>query len=285
MTTAVRPSNGKYITLEDIEKEVVLSDDIHFAPTRVISLENTIGGVIMPLSEIALISEFAKAHGIKVHLDGARLWNACSVPGAPELHEYAAVVDSLSVCFSKSLGAPVGSFVVGEERLVEHARHVRKAIGGGIRQAGVLTAMAEVALDEVWGGGLLEVGNGFAKRLEVRWRELGGGVTLPVDTNMVWLDLGGRGVEVGEWVEEARRQGVIVGGARIVCHYRESGALSDLDGIVADWRWEIENSTEGIEKLEKAMEEVCRKADRRKQNGVEDKTNKKTGVKRKTYQQ
>lgn len=217
----MRPSNGKWITLEDVKKEVTLGDNIHFAPTRVISLENTINGVIMPLDEIRRISEFAKEHGIKVHIDGARLWNACSVPGAPALHEYAALVDSLSVCFSKSLGAPVGSFVVGEKKLVDHARHMRKAIGGGIRQAGILTAMAEVALDEVFLGGQLIKANAYAKRLEKKWTALRGQTTLPVDTNMVWLDLEERGISMEVWEEEAKKQGVKVGGGRIVCHYRE----------------------------------------------------------------
>lgn len=226
LITAVRPSNGKWITLEDVKKEVLLGDDIHYAPTRVISLENTIGGVIMPLEEIRRISGFAKEHGIKMHLDGARLWNACSVPDAPGLHEYAAVVDSLSVCMSKSLGAPVGSFILGEKTFINHARHMRKAIGGGIRQAGLLTAMAEVAFDEVFLGGQLAYANAYAKRLGEKWTALGGETTLPVDTNMVWLDLAKRGVGVEVWAEEAKKQGVKISGGRIVCHYRESSALS-----------------------------------------------------------
>lgn len=221
LVTGVPPSNGKWITLEDVKKHVVLGNDIHFAPTRVISLENTINGVIVPLEEIRRISEFAREHGIKVHLDGARLWNACSVPGAPALHEYAALVDSLSVCMSKSLGAPVGSFIIGEKKLVDHARHMRKAIGGGIRQAGILTAMAEVALDEVFLGGQLSGANAHAKRLEGRWKALGGETTLPVDTNMVWLDLEKRGVSTESWVEETKKQGAKISGGRIVCHFRE----------------------------------------------------------------
>lgn len=225
LITGVTPSNGRWITLEDVKKDVVLGNDIHFAPTRVISLENTINGVIMPLEEMRRISAFAREHGIKVHLDGARLWNACSVPGAPGLAEYAECVDSLSVCLSKSLGAPVGSAVVGERALVEHARHMRKAVGGGIRQAGILTAMAAVAVEEVWVGGKLAVGNEWARRLEGKWKALGGRVTLPVDTNMVWLDLEGRGVDMGVWMEEVERAGVKVGWGRIVCHYRECTGL------------------------------------------------------------
>lgn len=221
LVTAVQPSNGKWITLEDVKKEVILGSNIHHAPTRVISLENTINGVIMPLEEIRRISEFAKEHGIKMHLDGARLWNACSVPDAPELHEYAALVDSLSVCMSKSLGAPVGSFILGEKGFIDHGRHMRKAIGGGIRQAGLLTAMAEVALDEVFLGGRLAETNGYAKRLEAKWRALGGETTLPVDTNMVWLDLEKKGVSMEVWMEETERRGVKMSGGRIVCHYRE----------------------------------------------------------------
>ncbi|KAL7274355.1 hypothetical protein RUND412_002749 [Rhizina undulata] len=241
LTTPVHASNGKYITLEDVKREVILSDDIHFAPTRVICLENTIHGVIVPLEEIHRISEFARQHGIKVHLDGARLWNACSVPDSPSLEEYAAEVDSLSICFSKSLSAPAGSFILGEEKFINHARHVRKAIGGGIRQAGILTAMAEIALDDVFLAGELTKANNFAMEIERTWKELGGEVELPADTNMVWLDLKKRGVDAQVLEEEAKKLGVKLWGNRIVCHFQ--------------------NSDKAVERLAKALEISCEKAD------------------------
>ena len=223
MTVPVRPSNGLYLTLADVEANAVLPThavlDIHCCLTRVIELENTVSGVVMPLEHVREICGFARRHGIKVHLDGARLWNACDDVAA--LREYAAEVDSLSVCFSKSLGAPVGSFVVGEEALVRHARHTKKMVGGGVRQAGVLTAMAEVALDEVYLSGRLKVANTYATRLADKWRSLGGLLTLPCDTNMLWLDLKSRGVSEEDWAKATRNEGVAVVGARVVFHYRE----------------------------------------------------------------
>lgn len=236
----VAPSNGVYLTLEDLIPHVVLSDNDHFAPTRVISLENTLAGAIQPLSEMARIGEWAHSHGLKVHLDGARLWNACSVPGAPSLAAYAATVDSLSVCFSKSLGAPVGSFIVGERTLTRRARHLRKAIGGGIRQAGILTAMMRVALDDVFLAGQLARANALTKRIEAAWRELDGEVSVPVDTNMVWLDLAARGVDLERWEQVAEANGVKVGGGRIVVHYQ--------------------HSERSVDALIRAMREVCAEA-------------------------
>jgi len=223
VTIPVVPSNGKYLQLEDVQKHVVLSSDVHFAPTGVISLENTIAGVIMPVEEVRRIGEWARGVGIKVHLDGARLWNACSVPepSAELLGEYAKHVDSVSVCFSKSLGAPVGSCIAGDERTIANARHMRKAVGGGIRQAGILTAMARVGVEEVFFGGKLSQANASAKILAEKWATLGGGFMLPVDTNMLWLDLEVRGIDDGIWKEAVEEGGVRIWGDRIVCHYRE----------------------------------------------------------------
>lgn len=218
MTVPVHPSNGLYLTLADIEANAVLSDDVHRCPTRVIVLENTIHGVAVPLEVMREISRFARDNGIRVHLDGTRLWNVCDDEAA--LKEHAAEVDSLTVCFSKSLGAPVGSFIVGEEALVRHARHTRKLVGGGIRQTGVLTAMADVALDEVYFGGKLKVGNTFAARLADKWRSLGGLLKLPRDTNMLWLDLKHRGLSKEDWAEATRNEGLPALDERVVCHYR-----------------------------------------------------------------
>lgn len=91
MVSGVVPSNGVYLTLEDIEKSVVLSDDVHGCPTKLISLENTLGGTIMPLEEVKKISAFAKEHDIKIHLDGARIWNAV-VGGGGSLSDYCELV-------------------------------------------------------------------------------------------------------------------------------------------------------------------------------------------------
>ncbi|TPX07061.1 uncharacterized protein E0L32_011049 [Thyridium curvatum] len=103
----VTASNGIHLTLEDVKKEVVLGDDIHSCPTRVISLENTLNGMIMPLSEIESISSFAREHGISMHCDGTRLWEAAAA-GAGAINELCAPFDTVNLCFTKGLGAPVG---------------------------------------------------------------------------------------------------------------------------------------------------------------------------------
>jgi threonine aldolase len=124
-------------------------EDPHQVRTRLVCLENTHnrgGGRVYPLEKIQAISEWARRHGLAMHLDGARLWNAIVATGIPAA-TWAASFDTVSVCFSKGLGAPVGSALVGPRELIARARRVRKLFGGGMRQAGVLAAAALYALD------------------------------------------------------------------------------------------------------------------------------------------
>jgi threonine aldolase len=117
--------------------------------TSLICLENThnrAGGAIYPLDEIERIRNFSKALGLKLHLDGARLWNA-SVASGISPKTYAQHFDTVSVCFSKGLGAPIGSALVGPEDTIEKARKFRKIFGGGMRQAGIIAAGALYALE------------------------------------------------------------------------------------------------------------------------------------------
>ncbi len=122
--------------------------DIHFPPTRLLAIENTHnrgGGSIWPLEQIREVCGVARDAGLRTHLDGARLWNASAATGIPE-SEYARDFDSVSVCFSKGLGAPVGSALVGSTQFVESARRFRKQFGGGMRQAGIIAAGGLYAL-------------------------------------------------------------------------------------------------------------------------------------------
>lgn len=124
-------------------------DDVHQARSRLLWLENTHnagGGSCWPLDRLAAVVAAGRAHGLAVHLDGARVWNACVAQGVP-LAAIAAHVDALSFCFSKGLGCPVGSVLIGERAFVADARRVRKQLGGGMRQAGILAAAALHALD------------------------------------------------------------------------------------------------------------------------------------------
>ncbi|MFG0333519.1 MAG: threonine aldolase family protein [Maioricimonas sp. JB049] len=121
----------------------------HVAPTRLLCLENSTnlgGGQTYPLEQIARIGEWAHANGLKVHVDGARLFNACIARGY-EAADVAQHVDSISLCFSKGLGCPMGSILAGSTALIQRARRARKLFGGALRQAGIVAAAAEYALD------------------------------------------------------------------------------------------------------------------------------------------
>lgn len=127
----------------------VRADNIHFPPTRLICLENThnrCGGSVLDAAYMRAVRRVADAHGLAVHLDGARLFNAAVALGVPPA-ELAADADSVTFCLSKGLAAPVGSVLCGSEAFVARARKVRKQLGGGMRQAGVLAAAGLVALE------------------------------------------------------------------------------------------------------------------------------------------
>jgi threonine aldolase len=122
--------------------------DIHHARQSLVCLENTVGeqgGLVYPLERIDAVCGFARQHGFRVHMDGARLWNAAVASGEGPAR-IVRDVDSVSVCFSKGLGAPVGSALVGDAALIERARRGRKLLGGGMRQAGIIAAGALHAL-------------------------------------------------------------------------------------------------------------------------------------------
>jgi threonine aldolase len=133
------------IALERIERAIKPSD-LHFTPTRLLALENTMGGRVLPLPYLRAVTDRVRARGLKTHLDGARLFNAIV---KLKISEPAAVAgfDSVSVCFSKGLGAPAGSVLLGSAELIGAARRWRKALGGGMRQAGMLAAAGLYALE------------------------------------------------------------------------------------------------------------------------------------------
>lgn len=202
---------------------MVLGYDIHSCPTRVISLENTIHGVIMPLEEVRRISAFAREHRIRMHCDGARLWEAVSA-GAGSLPQFCELFDTVTMCFSKGLCAPVGSIIVGSEETIKHCRWIRSAIGGGLHKPGLLTAAAKVAVDETFGTkpdgseSRLKTTHHLAKDIEALWMEKGGRMTLPVQTNMCWLDLDDAGCSDSRFNEVGRTFGLKLDGSRLVIH-------------------------------------------------------------------
>ncbi|KUJ13864.1 aromatic amino acid beta-eliminating lyase/threonine aldolase [Mollisia scopiformis] len=221
MVNGVVPSNGKYLRVQDIEENIILGNAVYSCPTKVISLENTLRGIINPLEEVKKISEFAKKNGIKMHLDGARLWEVAAA-SAGSLADYGKCFDSVTLCFSKGLGAPMGSILVGSKGFIERAKWIRQAIGGALRQAGVITAAAQNAVDVNFAGQgeKLKRTHVIAKRIAKHWESLGGVFENPVDTNMVCLDLVQAGVDVATLKEMAKEKGVKLTRGRIVVHYQ-----------------------------------------------------------------
>ena len=127
-------------------KAKLKADDFHFARSRLLCLENTRSGEVLPLDYHAKAATFCAQEGLALHLDGARLFNAMVKQGV-ELEDYCRHYDSVSLCISKGLGAPIGSLLVGSKSLIDEARKWRKMLGGGMRQAGILAVACEYALE------------------------------------------------------------------------------------------------------------------------------------------
>lgn len=173
------------LPLEALER-AVKPDDPHFARTRLLALENTWHGRVLPQDYVLAATAWARGRGLAVHLDGARLFNA-AIASARPARELAAPFDSVSVCLSKGLGAPVGSVLLGSAALVHEAKRWRKMLGGGMRQSGVLAAAALHALDRH----VVRLADDHARaeRLAAGLREVGGLHVIGQFTNMVFIDV------------------------------------------------------------------------------------------------
>ena len=183
------------LALTDIEA-AIKPDDAHFARTRLLALENTLGGKLLPFDYVQQATDLARRNGLARHLDGARLFNAAVAQAAAngsdpqrEARRIAQCFDSVSVCFSKGLGAPVGSALCGSRELVARAHRIRKMAGGGMRQSGLLAAAASYALDHHVAP--LALDHALAQRLAAGLNGLPGLAVEPPQTNMVFVDLVG----------------------------------------------------------------------------------------------
>ncbi|KAJ3116254.1 Threonine aldolase [Phlyctochytrium bullatum] len=211
-----------HLTADVVEQHLVISDDVHVAPTKVICLENTLGGEIFPLDEMKKISALATKHGIKMHLDGSRLWNANIATGI-SLKEYCSGFDTVTLCLSKGIGAPIGAVLVGSKATIKKARHFRKLFGGGWRQAGVVAAGALYALEHHWPAMANDHEN--AKLLARGFEELGFSIVKKVETNMVWVDGSALGITADDLKEELKKHNILIFGgkvARWVVHHQIS---------------------------------------------------------------
>jgi threonine aldolase len=207
-------------------------DDPHCARTRLLCLENTQGGKVLPLPYLARARQFTRENGLALHLDGARLGNAAVHLGVP-LREISRHFDSVSLCLSKGLGAPVGSVLAGSRELIATARRWRKVLGGGMRQAGIIASAGIIALEE--GMARLAEDHEHARRLAGGLAALG----LPVDpagvqTNMIFVPLPPD--VAADLTAFLRDRGILVAGRealRLVTHRDVSAP--DIDRVIAAW--------------------------------------------------
>ena len=218
------------LALADIDA-AVKPDDAHFARSRLLCLENTLGGKVLPQAYLADATGLARRRGLATHLDGARLFNAAVKQGIAA-REIAAHFDSVSVCFSKGLGAPVGSALVGSRAFIHEAHRWRKMLGGGMRQAGVLAAAALHALDHHVER--MAVDHALARRLAEGLQQVRGVTVDPVQTNMVFVGVDpARAAGLGEHLTQ---QGVLVTGRerlRFVTHLDvDAAGIDRAAGVV-----------------------------------------------------
>jgi threonine aldolase len=188
------PAPGGRLDWERVEA-ALNPDNVHAAPPSLVCLENThnrAGGRILPQELVVAVGAGAHARGLRVHLDGARLWHA-HIAGGLSLEELARPADTISVCFSKALGAPVGSVLVGDRATIRRAYRFRKMWGGGMRQSGLLAAACLYALDHNLER--LAVDHARAAALAAGLRHPRLSVGHPVDTNIVMVDVAGEGAD------------------------------------------------------------------------------------------
>jgi len=209
MPVAVDGERG-VLTPEELEKH--LRPDIYYMPrVKVIEIENSHnkeGGTCYKAAELKAVSDFARKNNLKIHIDGARIFNASQASGIP-VKKICSYADTITFCLSKGLGAPVGSMLCGDEKFIAEARRVRKMLGGGMRQAGILAAAGIYALEN--NIQRLKIDHANAKRLaislsEVPWAEID---PLAVETNILYFSTGKRKAEVV--VNALAKKGVLSG--------------------------------------------------------------------------
>jgi threonine aldolase len=230
---SVRLLNGErgILTPELIEPEIN-EENIHYPKTSLVVLENTVnkgGGKCYSIDQIAAIHHLCAIKGIKLHLDGARLFNALVATG-DKASNYGQYFDGISICLSKGLGAPVGSVLLGSSAMIRQARRVRKVLGGGMRQAGFLAAAGIYALDHHVER--LAQDHQHAKALAAALNDVNyvNGV-MPVETNIVLFDVA-KGLKADDIVQALGKRGILCNATsnktiRLVTHLDISSTMVD----------------------------------------------------------
>ena len=207
------PLRGEGGVLDPLQiEEAIRPPDHHFAPTRLVCLENThnrAGGRVYPIARIKETYHVAKRHGLATHLDGARLLNASLASGIPP-DTYAQYFDSVSMCLSKGLGAPIGSLITGSREFIDRVHRFRKMFGGGMRQVGIIAAAGIYALDHHTDR--LRVDHANAKRLAQGLSQIDGVEIDPnsVETNIVIFDVSQTGTDPDRIAGCLKQQGVLM---------------------------------------------------------------------------
>ncbi|EKO3412520.1 low-specificity L-threonine aldolase [Vibrio fluvialis] len=214
-------------------KAAIKPDDFHFARTRLLSLENTINGKVLPLEYLKQAREFVDQHNLKLHLDGARVYNA-AVALDVDIREISQHFDSMTICLSKGLGAPIGSLLLGKAEFIQKARRIRKMLGGGMRQAGILAAAGKLALTEQVAQ--LATDHENAQHLAQGLAALPGFHVNPehVQTNIVFAKLGSQ-VDISAICQQLKHKRILVSAGnpvRFVTH--KDVTRSDIDQLLAE---------------------------------------------------
>lgn len=208
-----RTIDGRFGILDVSQLEDQLHpDDMHSVRSRLVCLENTHnrgGGTVYPMETVKAISTWARSHGLAMHLDGARLWNAIVASGIPA-KEWAKHFDTVSVCFSKGLGAPIGSALVGPKDLIAYGRRVRKLFGGAMRQVGFMAAACQYAMER--NVERLAEDHANAKLIAAAVAERPGFKLLPpeVETNLVWWEVGSPWASARAVANKLKEAGILV---------------------------------------------------------------------------
>jgi threonine aldolase len=237
-----RPLPGDRGVLDPAAVEAAIRpDDVHYPRTRAVAIENTHnrgGGRVWPVAAVRAVGAVAARHGLHLYMDGARLMNAVVASGV-SARDYAAPATLASLCFSKGLGAPVGSVVVGPRELVKEARRLRKRLGGGMRQAGVLAAAALHALDHHVER--LADDHRNARRLGELLAALPrAALQFPVDTNLLFVAFSGRNA------------------AELAARFREAGVLCNPEGSRPDLIRFVTHLDVSAEDIEEAGRRIAR---------------------------
>jgi threonine aldolase len=224
---------------DDIEKNI-RKPNVHLPRTSLICVENTHNnwsGAVLPLENLRAVRGVADQHGLRVHMDGARIFNASAASGIP-VKDYARLADSVMFCLSKGLSAPIGSMLVGPQDFIDYGRRVRKALGGGMRQVGVLAAAGIVALTEMVDR--LKEDHQRAKRLAEAVAGLPGIGLEPasIETNILIFSFSQPRLSAAEFLAELKIRGILAlaltGGIRLVTHKDIDD--QDVDRAIAAFR-------------------------------------------------